>query len=80
MEYLRKDCINQVDNTNQEYVYCAINKNGVIQDIHGSSKRTRYFKTIKYLKHEIEYHNKYYPDDKYRIALFKFKCIDVIDV
>ena len=54
-----------------EYVYCAINCSGEIQDVLGSSKKTRYFKTSRYLSNAVEYHNKCYPDDPWRVAAFE---------
>lgn len=53
-----------------EYVYCAVNNRNEIQWVKGSSSKTRYFKTDKYLKKAVEYHNKCYPDDLWRVGRF----------
>lgn len=58
-----------------EYIYCAVNEQGEIQWVIGSSRRTRYFKTDKYLKGSVKYHNKVYPSDQWRIA--KFQLVEV---
>ena len=47
----------------KETVYVAINKYDEIQWVRGSSRRTRYFKTDRYLKGAVEYHNEYHPED-----------------
>lgn len=57
-----------------EYVYVAVDKNDEIQWVKGSSSKTRYFRTYKYLRKFIEYHNKYYPDDPWKIAKCKLIC------
>lgn len=54
-----------------EYVYCAVNKDNNIMEVSGSSKKTRYFRTAKYLKRAVEYHNRYYDNDSWRVAKFK---------
>ena len=59
----------------EEYIFCAVNDRDEVQWVHGSSKKTRYFKTDRYLKKEVEYHNRYYGDDIWRIA--KFKLVEV---
>ena len=46
-----------------EYVYCAVDKNDDIQWVLGSSKKTRYFRTTRYLNNAVKYHNKYYNED-----------------
>lgn len=56
-----------------EYVYCAVNDRNEIQWVIGSSSKTRYFRTPKYLKTAVEYHNKYYSDDPWRVARFELK-------
>ena len=58
-----------------EYIYCAVNSQGEIQQVCGSSKRTYYFRTPKYLKGAIEYHNKYH-EEKWRLV--KFKLVEVL--
>lgn len=55
----------------KENIYVAINYNDEIQWVRGSSSKTRYFKTDKYLKKAVEYHNKYNPDDKWKVR----KCV-----
>ena len=55
------------------YVYCAVDKNNNIREVRGSSQRTTYFKTDKYLKGAVERHNKLRLShvDEWRIARFK---------
>lgn len=55
----------------KEYIYVAINRNDEIQWVKGSSSKTRYFRTDKYLKGAVENHNKYYPEDIWKIR----KCV-----
>ena len=60
----------------EEYVFCAVNDRDEVQWVCGSSQKTRYFKTDKYLKRAVEYHNRLYGDDRYwRVA--KFKLVEV---
>ena len=59
----------------KENIYVAINKNDEIQWVIGSSSKTRYFRTDKYLKRAVEYHNKYYPEDIWKIR----KCVILED-
>ena len=56
----------------KENIYVAINHNDEIQ----SSSKTRYFRTDKYLKSAVEYHNKYHPEDIWKIR----KCVIVEDM
>ncbi len=58
-----------------EYIYCAVNTKNEIQWVKGSSQKTRYFKTTKYLTNAVRYHNRYYPEDPWRIS--KFKLVEV---
>lgn len=58
-----------------ENIYVAVDKKGEIQWVKGSSSKTRYFRTDKYLKSAVEYHNKYYPDDVWEVK----KCV-IIDM
>lgn len=51
----------------KETIYVAINKDDEIQWVRGSSSKTRYFRTDKYLKKAVEYHNRVYPDDIWKI-------------
>lgn len=53
------------------YIYCAVNKNNKIVEVRGSSRKTTYFKTDKYLKDAVEKHNEIYPKDKWRTVRFK---------
>jgi len=53
-----------------EYVYCAVNDRDEIQWVTGSSSKTRYFRTDKYLKKAVEYHNTWHGDDIWRVAKF----------
>lgn len=54
-----------------KYVYCVVNQNDEIQWALGSSRRTRYFETTKYLTGAVEYHNEYHPDDQWRMVRFE---------
>lgn len=61
----------------EEYIFCAVNDRDEVQWVQGSSQRTRYFKTDKYLKRAVEYHNRLYGDDRHwRVA--KFKLVEVL--
>ena len=53
----------------EESVYVAVNKDDEVQWVKGSSRKTRYFRTSRYLAGAIEYHNKYHPDDEWRMAI-----------
>ena len=55
----------------KEYMYVAINHNDEIQWVKGSSSKTRYFRTDKYLKGAVERHNKNYPKDMWKVK----KCV-----
>lgn len=59
----------------KENIYVAINEHDEIQWVKGSSAKTRYFKTDKYLKSAVEYHNKYHPEDIWRVR----KCVILED-
>ena len=59
----------------KENIYVAINRNDEIQWVQGSSKKTRYFKTDRYLKGAVEYHNKYHQDDIWEVR----KCVILED-
>ncbi len=59
----------------EEYIFCAVNDRDEVQWVCGSSQKTRYFKTDKYLKKAVEYHNLYHGDDMWRVA--KFKLVEV---
>jgi len=52
-----------------EFVYVAVGENDEVQWVRGSSRKTRYFKTSKYLRGAIEYHNKCYPNDKWTMKM-----------
>ena len=58
-----------------EYIFCAINDRDEVQWVRGSSQKTRYFKTDKYLKKAVECHNRLYGDNIWRVA--KFKLVEV---
>ena len=60
-----------------EKICCAINNQDEIQWVAGSSSKTRYFKTDRYLKTAVSYHNKYHPDDPWRVAKFMLLCVEV---
>ena len=59
----------------RETIYVAINKNDEIQWIEGSSKKTRYFRTDKYVNKAVDYHNKLYPEDIWKVR----RCLIVED-
>ena len=60
----------------EEYVFCAVNDRDEVQWVCGSSQKTRYFKTDKYLKRAVENHNRLYGDDLY-LRVAKFKLVEV---
>ena len=63
---------------NNEFVFCATNQNGEIQEVMGSSSKTRYFRTNhEYLRRMVEHHNRYYKDDIWKVT--KFKLVEVKD-
>ncbi len=55
----------------KENIFVAINCNDEIQWVKGSSSKTRYFRIDKYLKSAVEYHNKYHPEDMWKVR----KCV-----
>lgn len=57
----------------KETIYVAINHKDEIQWVKGSSSKTRYFRTERYLKDAVEYHNKYHPEDIWKVR----KCMIV---
>ena len=57
-----------------EYVYCAVNKDGKIINMRGSST-TRYFKTDRYLKQFVARGNMFHSANQLRIG--KFKLVEV---
>jgi hypothetical protein len=59
-----------------EVVYCAVNDRDEVQWVQGSSSKTRYFRTDRYLKKAVRYHNTFHGDDYWHIA----KCNLVEDV
>lgn len=59
----------------EEYIFCAVNDRDEVQWVRGSSQKTRYFKTDRYLKGAVEYHNRLHGDDVWRVA--KFKLVEV---
>ena len=69
-----------------ETVYCAVNKEGEVQWVKGSSSKTRYFKTDKYLRKAVAYHNKCHEDDKWFVSVCalnevkRYVPVDNIDV
>ena len=59
----------------EENIYVVVNHNDEIQWVEGSSSKTRYFRTDKYLKSAVEHHNKYHPEDIWEAK----KCMIVED-
>lgn len=55
----------------KENIFVAINRKDEIQWVKGSSSKSRYFRTDKYLKSAVEYHNKYHSEDIWKIR----KCV-----
>lgn len=55
----------------KENIFVAINHNDEIQWVKGSSSKTRYFRTDKYLKGAVESHNEHYPEDMWKVR----KCV-----
>ena len=64
----------------KECVYCAVNNDGQIEWVLGSSNQTRYFRTTKYLKKAVAYHNKIRPDDPWHIVQFDLTPTQVIGI
>ena len=60
----------------KETIYVAINRKDEIQWVRGSSTKTRYFRTNKYLKKAVDYHNKYHPEDIWKVR----KCVILEEV
>lgn len=58
-----------------EYIYCAVNKDGIIQQVCGSSKRTYYFRTDHYLKGAVSYHNHYHVNDLWKVQKFELVAV-----
>ena len=63
-----------------ERVFVAINDKNEVQWVTGSSQKTRYFKTDKYLSRAIRYHNRDYPDDRWKIAECRLHLVTKFDV
>lgn len=63
----------------KEKVFVAINDKDEVQWVQGSSQKTRYFKTDRYLKQAVKYHNTYHTD-KWRIAECKLSKVKIIEV
>lgn len=59
-----------------EYIYCAVNKNNDIQWVEGSSRKTRYFRTTRYLSNAVKYHNMYYKKDPWRVQKFQLMAVN----
>lgn len=58
-----------------ENIYVAVNNKDEVQWVRGSSSKTKYFVTDIHVSKRVEYHNKYYPNDIWRVA--KCKLIEV---
>lgn len=63
-----------------ESVFVAINDKNEVQWVTGSSQKTRYFKTDKYLVRAVRYHNRYHPDDRWKIAECQLKIVTTVDI
>ena len=63
-----------------ERVFVAINDKNEVQWVTGSSQKTRYFKTDKYLSRAIRYHNRYRPDDRWKMAECRLDIVATFDV
>lgn len=55
----------------KNYVYCAVNKNHEIVEMSGSSSKTTYFKTDRYLNKSVELHNKYNENNPLHVVKFQ---------
>ena len=53
-----------------EYVYCAINSEGKIQWVLGSSTKTKYYATKTHAVKGVERHNKYHTNDPWKVQKF----------
>lgn len=58
-----------------EYVYCAVDEGNEIKTVQWSSRKTRYFRTTKFLERAVARHNLFYEKDQWRIA--KFELVEV---
>lgn len=58
------------------YVYCAVDRNNIIQCITGRIKRGRYFQYKQDMTESVKMHNTLFPDNKWRIAKFKLTEVD----
>ena len=47
-----------------EYVYCAVDEGNEIKTVQGSSRKTRYFRTTKFLERAVARHNLFYEKDQ----------------
>lgn len=64
----------------KECVYCAVNNDGQIEWVLGSSHQTRYFRTTKYLKKAVARHNRIHQDDPWHIVQFDLNPTQVIGI
>ena len=58
------------------FANAIFDKNDEIQWVEGSSKKTRYFRTDKYVNKAVDYHNRLYPEDIWKVR----RCLIVEDV
>lgn len=63
-----------------ERVFVAINDKNEVQWVTGSSQKTRYFKTDKYLSRAIRYHNRYHPDNRWKMAECRLDIVATFNV
>ena len=64
----------------RESVYCAVDNDGQIKWMYGSSTKTMYFRTTKYLRGAVANHNKYHKNDPYHIIEFELRPVRTVPV
>lgn len=53
-----------------EFVYCAVDTEGKIQWVQGSSTKTKYYATDKHITKAVEYHNRKHSNDPWKVQRF----------
>ena len=53
-----------------EYVYCAVNTEGKIQWVKGSSTKTKYYATDKHVAKAVQWHNEHHSNDLWKVQKF----------
>lgn len=57
------------------YVFCAVDRNNIIQTISGKIKKGRYFLREEELTETVRVHNVLYPNNKWHIV--KYELVEV---